>query len=75
MKLTSKSKIFIVLIYFIIFRHRPGLGQCLGAFSSCFPIAFLESEFNQNNKLSVLAKSYDQSVQVQGFKVKHFLKF
>lgn len=46
-------------------RHRPGLGQCLGAFASCFPVAFLEPEFNSNNKLSVLAKSRDQSVQVQ----------
>ena len=45
--------------------HRTGLGQCLGAFASCFPIAFLEPELNANNKLSVLAKSRDQSVQVQ----------
>jgi ryanodine receptor 2 len=37
----------------------------LGAFAACFPVAFLESEFNPNNKLSVLAKSRDQSVQVQ----------
>ena len=46
-------------------KHRAALGQCLGAFAACFPVAFLESEFNQNNKLSVLAKSRDQSVQVQ----------
>lgn len=28
-------------------------------------MAFLEGEFNKNNKYSVLAKSQDQSVQVQ----------
>lgn len=46
-------------------KHRPSLGQCLSAFASTFPVAFLEPEFNQNNKYSVLAKSADQSVQVQ----------
>ncbi|EPB70936.1 hypothetical protein ANCCEY_09971 [Ancylostoma ceylanicum] len=46
-------------------KHRPGLGQCLSAFASCFPVAFLEPEFNKNNKYSVLAKSQEQSVQVQ----------
>uniref|UniRef100_A0A8R1HP75 Ryanodine receptor n=2 Tax=Caenorhabditis japonica TaxID=281687 RepID=A0A8R1HP75_CAEJA len=46
-------------------KHRPGLGQCLAAFASCFPVAFLEPEFNKSNKFSVLAKSQDQSVQVQ----------
>lgn len=46
-------------------KHRSGLGQCLSAFASCFPVAFLEGEFNNNNKYSVLAKSQDQSVQVQ----------
>ena len=25
-------------------KHRSGLGQCLSAFASCFPIAFLEGE-------------------------------
>jgi hypothetical protein len=35
-------------------RHRPVLGECLGAFSSCFPIAFLEPEFNANNKYSIM---------------------
>ncbi|CAO4380202.1 unnamed protein product [Caenorhabditis nigoni] len=46
-------------------KHRPGLGQCLAAFASCFPVAFLEPEFNKSNKFSVLAKTQDQSVQVQ----------
>ncbi len=35
-------------------RHRPVLGECLGAFASCFPIAFLEPEFNFNNKFSIM---------------------
>ncbi|CAG9530378.1 unnamed protein product [Cercopithifilaria johnstoni] len=46
-------------------KHRPALGQCLAAFAGCFPIAFLEDQFNKNNKYSLLAKSQDQSVQVQ----------
>lgn len=46
-------------------RHRAALGQCLGAFAATFPVAFLENEFNASNKLSVLAKSREQSVQVQ----------
>ncbi|WKY11480.1 hypothetical protein Q1695_003218 [Nippostrongylus brasiliensis] len=46
-------------------KHRPGLGQCLSAFASCFPVAFLEPEYNKYNKYSVLAKTQDQSVQVQ----------
>jgi hypothetical protein len=52
-------------IHMEVEKHRAALGQCLGAFAACFPVAFLESEFNQNNKLSVLAKTRDQSVQVQ----------
>ncbi|KAE9549703.1 hypothetical protein FO519_007091 [Halicephalobus sp. NKZ332] len=46
-------------------KHRSGIGQCLSAFASCFPVAFLEGELNNNNKFSVLAKSQDASVQVQ----------
>ncbi|KAL4003146.1 RIH domain family protein [Acanthocheilonema viteae] len=46
-------------------KHRPALGQCLAAFAGCFPVAFLEDKFNKNNKYSLLAKSQDQSVQVQ----------
>ncbi|KAI6237110.1 hypothetical protein M3Y95_00230500 [Aphelenchoides besseyi] len=52
-------------INYEIEKHRSGLGQCLSAFASCFPVAFLEGEFNNNNKYSVLAKSQEQSVQVQ----------
>ncbi|KHN75295.1 Ryanodine receptor 44F [Toxocara canis] len=46
-------------------KHRPGLGQCLSAFAACFPVAFLEAQYNKYNKYSVLAKTMDQSVQVQ----------
>lgn len=53
-------------VQFEVEKHRPALGQCLGAFASTFPVAFLEAEFNHNNKFSVLAKTQDQSVQVQG---------
>lgn len=61
-------QLVIVFLFqrFLLFRHRPGLGQCLSAFSGCFPVAFLEADFNKNNKYSVLAKSQEQSVQVQG---------
>ncbi|VDK67237.1 unnamed protein product [Onchocerca ochengi] len=46
-------------------KHRPALGQCLAAFASCFPVAFLEDKFNKSNKYSLMAKSQEQSVQVQ----------
>ncbi|KAL7671399.1 hypothetical protein ACOME3_006297 [Neoechinorhynchus agilis] len=40
-------------------RHRPLLGECLGRFASCFPIAFFEPEFfelNENSaKLALLS--------------------
>jgi ryanodine receptor 2 len=52
-------------VLFEVDKHRPALGQCLSAFASCFPVAFLEQEYNLNNRLSVLAKSADASVQVQ----------
>ncbi len=35
-------------------RHRPLIGECLGSFASSFPIAFLESEYNLNNKNSIM---------------------
>ncbi|KAJ8309071.1 hypothetical protein KUTeg_013945 [Tegillarca granosa] len=35
-------------------RHRPALGECLGSFASCFPVAFLEPERNKYNKYSIL---------------------
>jgi ryanodine receptor 2 len=35
-------------------RHRPLLGECLGSFAGCFPIAFLEPQYNANNKCSII---------------------
>ncbi|XP_070180339.1 ryanodine receptor-like isoform X4 [Littorina saxatilis] len=35
-------------------RHRPALGECVGSFASCFPVAFLEPELNKYNKHSIL---------------------
>ncbi|BFZ07812.1 hypothetical protein BsWGS_10847 [Bradybaena similaris] len=35
-------------------RHRPALGECVGAFAGCFPVAFLEPEKNKFNKYSIL---------------------
>ena len=35
-------------------RHRPLIGECLGSFSSAFPIAYLEPQYNVNNKHSIM---------------------
>ncbi|ESO90186.1 hypothetical protein LOTGIDRAFT_123762 [Lottia gigantea] len=35
-------------------RHRPALGECVGSFASCFPVAFLEPDLNKYNKNSIL---------------------
>ncbi len=35
-------------------RHRPVIGECLGSFANSFPVAFFESEFNFNNKYSIM---------------------
>ncbi|XP_078674597.1 ryanodine receptor 2-like isoform X8 [Branchiostoma floridae x Branchiostoma belcheri] len=36
-------------------RNRPALGACLAAFSSAFPVAFLEHEYNTINKDCIFA--------------------
>jgi hypothetical protein len=41
-------------IIFELNRHRHVIGECLGSFANSFPIAFLESEFNFNNKYSIM---------------------
>lgn len=41
-------------IIFELNRHRHVIGECLGSFANSFPIAFLESEFNFNNKYSMM---------------------
>lgn len=35
-------------------KYKPALGSCLGAFSSTFPVAFLEPHLNKNNPFSLL---------------------
>lgn len=35
-------------------RHRPALGECVGSFASCFPVAFLEPDLNKYNRHSIL---------------------
>lgn len=51
-------------------RHRPALGECLGAFASCFPVAFLEPHLNKYNKNSILygleGKISEHSLEAQG---------
>lgn len=47
-------------------RHRPALGNCLGAFSSTFPVAFLEPHLNKHNQFSLLNRIADHSLEAQG---------
>lgn len=35
-------------------RFRSLIGECLGSFAGCFPIAFLEPQFNASNKNSIM---------------------
>lgn len=51
-------------------RHKPALGSCLGAFSSCFPVAFLEPHSNKNNPFSLLNRIADHSLEAQDILVK-----
>lgn len=46
-------------------RHKPALGSCLGAFSSCFPVAFLEPHSNKHNQYSLLNRIADHSLEAQ----------
>ncbi|XP_067007679.2 ryanodine receptor [Anabrus simplex] len=46
-------------------RNRPALGSCLGAFSSTFPVAFLEPHLNKNNPFSLLNRIADHSLEAQ----------
>lgn len=47
-------------------RHRPAIGSCLGAFSSTFPVAFLEPHLNKHNQFSLLNRIADHSLEAQG---------
>ncbi|KAK7790956.1 hypothetical protein R5R35_007854 [Gryllus longicercus] len=46
-------------------RNRPALGSCLGAFSSTFPVAFLEPHLNKHNQFSLLNRIADHSLEAQ----------
>ncbi|XP_043461888.1 ryanodine receptor isoform X4 [Leptopilina heterotoma] len=46
-------------------RSKPNLGSCLGAFSSCFPVAFLEPHLNKHNQFSLLNRIADHSLEAQ----------
>lgn len=47
-------------------KYKPPLGSCLGAFSSTFPVAFLEPHLNKNNPFSLLNRIADHSLEAQG---------
>ncbi|XP_055693636.1 ryanodine receptor [Lutzomyia longipalpis] len=51
-------------------RHKPSLGSCLGAFSSTFPVAFLEPHLNKHNQFSLLNRIADHSLEAQDIMVK-----
>lgn len=51
-------------------RHKPALGSCLGAFSSTFPVAFLEPHSNKNNPFSLLNRIADHSLEAQDIMAK-----
>lgn len=51
-------------------RHKPALGSCLGAFSSCFPVAFLEPHANKHNPFSLLNRIADTSLEAQDIMTK-----
>ncbi|XP_065200353.1 ryanodine receptor [Planococcus citri] len=46
-------------------RHRPAIGSCLGAFSSTFPVAFLEPHLNKHNQFSLLNRIAEHSLEAQ----------
>lgn len=51
-------------------RNRPSLGSCLGAFSSTFPVAFLEPHLNKHNQFSLLNRIADHSLEAQDIMVR-----
>lgn len=51
-------------------RHKPALGSCLGAFSSVFPVAFLEPFANKHNPFSLLNRIADTSLEAQDIMTK-----
>lgn len=51
-------------------RNKPNLGTGLGAFSSCFPVAFLEPHLNKHNQFSLLNRIADHSLEAQDIMTK-----
>nr|CAI5848298.1 unnamed protein product [Callosobruchus analis] len=51
-------------------KYRPALGSCMGAFSSTFPVAFLEPHLNKNNPFSLLNRIADHSLEAQDIMAK-----
>jgi hypothetical protein len=51
-------------------RNKPALGSCLGAFSSTFPVAFLEPHSNKHNQYSLLNRIADHSLEAQDIMAK-----
>ncbi|XP_071050495.1 ryanodine receptor isoform X2 [Onthophagus taurus] len=51
-------------------RNKPALGSCLGAFSSCFPVAYLEPHLNKHNQFSLLNRIADHSLEAQDIMVR-----
>lgn len=51
-------------------RNKPLLGTCLGAFSSTFPVAFLEPHLNKQNQFSLLNRIADHSLEAQDILVR-----
>ncbi|KPJ03404.1 Ryanodine receptor 44F [Papilio xuthus] len=51
-------------------RNKPALGSCLGAFSSTFPVAFLEPHLNKHNQFSLLNRIADHSLEAQDIMAK-----
>lgn len=51
-------------------RNKPDLGMCLGAFSSTFPVAFLEPHLNKHNQFSLLNRIADTSLEAQDIMVR-----
>lgn len=44
-------------------RHRAAIGNCLAAFASTFPVAFLEPHLNKHNKYCIHGKSEEHSLE------------
>ena len=48
------------------FRHRPAIGELLSAFAGAFPVAFLESHLNKNNRNSLIGQKELKGAQQEG---------